>query len=244
MRQRERITASLLPLVPRPSLIPFSSSPWLKGAPRADLLPHLRLPDIGCASYIIGGDGECVVVDPRWDAVAQYVGLARRAGLEITAIVETHTHADHVSGATRLAERTGAPILIHRNAEARYSHRDLDDGDEIEAGPYRLQVLYTPGHSFDSVSLLVRDTTGDEPARLLTGDTLFVGDVGRPTCTRRPVARPSWPASCTTRSTSGCWRSTTPSRSTPATWPGRSAASASSRSRRRRSAASAAPTHR
>jgi len=141
---------------------------------------QLRLPDIGCASYIIGGDGECVVVDPRWDAVAQYVGLARRAGLEITAIVETHTHADHVSGATRLAERTGAPILIHRNAEARYSHRDLDDGDEIEAGPYRLQVLYTPGHSFDSVSLLVRDTTGEEPARLLTGDTLFVGDVGRP----------------------------------------------------------------
>ncbi|HMM40990.1 MAG TPA: MBL fold metallo-hydrolase [Thermomicrobiales bacterium] len=141
---------------------------------------QLRLPDIGCASYIIGGDGECVVVDPRWDAVAQYVGLARRAELEITAIVETHTHADHVSGATRLADRTGATILIHRNAEARYPHQDLDDGDEITAGPYRLQVLYTPGHSFDSISLLVRDTTGVEPARLLTGDTLFVGDVGRP----------------------------------------------------------------
>lgn len=141
---------------------------------------QLRLPDIGCASYIIGGDGACVVVDPRWDAVAQYIGLARREGLAITDIVETHTHADHVSGATRLAARTGATIHIHANAEAAYPHHDLADGDELAAGAARLKVLHTPGHSADSISLLVTDAAGREPARLLTGDTLFVGDVGRP----------------------------------------------------------------
>lgn len=141
---------------------------------------QLRLPDIGCASYIIGGDGECVVVDPRWDAVSQYIGLARREGLEITRIIDTHTHADHVSGATRLAGRTGATIMIHHNAEAAYPHEDLDDGDELTIGPYLIRVLHTPGHSADSISLLVKDTTGESPAALLTGDTLFVGDVGRP----------------------------------------------------------------
>ena len=66
---------------------------------------QFRLPDIGCASYIVGGDGVCAVIDPRWDAVPQYVGLARQQGLQITHIIETHTHADHVSGATRLAAR-------------------------------------------------------------------------------------------------------------------------------------------
>lgn len=141
---------------------------------------QLRLPDIGCASYIVGGDGVCAVVDPRWDAVSQYLGLARREGLRITQVIETHTHADHVSGATRLAERTGATVCIHRNATASYPHQDLDDGDELALGPARIRVLYTPGHSLDSISLLVHDADGAAPPRLLTGDTLFVGDVGRP----------------------------------------------------------------
>jgi glyoxylase-like metal-dependent hydrolase (beta-lactamase superfamily II)/rhodanese-related sulfurtransferase len=141
---------------------------------------QLRLPDIGCASYIVGGNGVCAVIDPRWDVVGQYIGLARREGLTITHIIETHTHADHVSGATRLAARTGARIYIHRAAAVKYEHTDLDDADELSVGPYRLKVLHTPGHSLDSISLLVRDDVGQEPARLLTGDTLFVGDVGRP----------------------------------------------------------------
>jgi glyoxylase-like metal-dependent hydrolase (beta-lactamase superfamily II)/rhodanese-related sulfurtransferase len=141
---------------------------------------QLRLPDIGCASYIVGGDGACAVVDPRWDVVSQYLGLARREGLQITHIIETHTHADHVSGATRLAERTGAAIYIHAAATVSYPHHDLDDGDVLEVGPARIGVLHTPGHSLDSVSLLVRDARGEDPPRLLTGDTLFVGDVGRP----------------------------------------------------------------
>jgi hydroxyacylglutathione hydrolase len=141
---------------------------------------QLRLSDIGCASYIVGGDGVCAVIDPRWDVVPQYTGLAGRQGLRITHIFETHTHADHVSGASRLAERTGATVYIHRQAQTDYPHQDVDDGDEIAVGPARIQVMHTPGHSMDSISLLVRDAAGTEPPRLLSGDTLFVGEVGRP----------------------------------------------------------------
>ncbi|GAC1680430.1 MAG: MBL fold metallo-hydrolase [Ktedonobacteraceae bacterium] len=142
---------------------------------------QLRLPDIGCASYIIGSEGECVVIDPRWDAVPQYIGLARQQELRITHILETHTHADHVSGATRLAARTGATILIHRSAQISYTHCDIDDGEEILIGKTRLVVLHTPGHSLDSVSILVQDTSDPTAIpRLLSGDTLFVGEVGRP----------------------------------------------------------------
>lgn len=141
---------------------------------------QLRMADIGCASYIVGGEGMCAVIDPRWDVVPQYIGLAQKQGLEITHILETHTHADHVSGATRLAARTGATILIHRQALVAYPHRDVDDHEEMVIGPARLLVLHTPGHSLDSISVLVRDTQGNETPRLLSGDTLFVGEVGRP----------------------------------------------------------------
>ena len=141
---------------------------------------QLRLPDIGCASYIVGGDGVCAVIDPRWDVVPQYIGLAGRQGLKITHIIETHTHADHVSGASRMAERTGARVLIHRQAQTSYPHDDVDDGDEIAVGPARIMVMHTPGHSMDSISLLVRDAEGNDPPRLLSGDTIFVGEVGRP----------------------------------------------------------------
>lgn len=141
---------------------------------------QLRLPDIGCASYIVGGDGVCAVIDPRWDVVPQYIGLAGRQGLKVTHIIETHTHADHVSGATRLAERTGALVFIHREAQTTYPHQDVDDGDEIAVGPARIVIMHTPGHSLDSISLLVRDAEGNDPPRLLSGDTIFVGEVGRP----------------------------------------------------------------
>lgn len=141
---------------------------------------QLRLPDIGCASYIVGDAGVCAVVDPRWDAVPQYVGLARQQGLQITHSIETHTHADHVSGATRLAARTGAAILMHHAAQVAYPHRDIDDGEEITLGSVCILVLYTPGHSLDSISLLVRNADGTGTPRLLSGDTLFVGEVGRP----------------------------------------------------------------
>ena len=139
---------------------------------------QLRLPDLGCASYIVGDGAVCAVVDPRWDAVTQYIGLARQHGLSVTHVIETHTHADHVSGATRLAARTGATIYTHRAALVTYSHQTLEDGDELTVGGVHLAVLYTPGHSMDSVSLLIH--ADGEPDRLLSGDTLFVGDVGRP----------------------------------------------------------------
>jgi len=141
---------------------------------------QLRLPDMGCASYIVGDEGVCAVVDPRWDAVAQYAGLARQNDLRITHIIETHTHADHVSGASRLAARSGTTVYIHRNAATTYPHQDLDDGDVITLGRVRMTVMHTPGHSMDSISLLVHDDTSDAPDRLLSGDTLFVGEVGRP----------------------------------------------------------------
>ena len=142
---------------------------------------QLRLPDIGCASYIVGSEGVCAVIDPRWDAVPQYIGLARQQELRITHIIETHTHADHVSGATRLAARTGATVLIHRAAQISYPHQDVEDGEEILVGTVRLVVLHTPGHSLDSISLLVQDMSeATSLPRLLSGDTLFVGEVGRP----------------------------------------------------------------
>lgn len=149
---------------------------------------QLRLPDLGCASYIVGSDGECAVVDPRWDAIAQYSGLARQQGLRIAYVIETHTHADHVSGASRLAARTGATICVHRAAQFEQPHRDLDDGDELTVGSVRTSVLHTPGHSADSICLLIHENevSGDQTTeravagRLLSGDTLFVGDVGRP----------------------------------------------------------------
>ena len=141
---------------------------------------QLRLPDMGCASYMIGSEGTCAVIDPRWDAVSQYIGLARQQNLRISSILETHTHADHVSGATRLAARTGATILLHRAAQVSYVHQAVDEGDEVSIGTVRLKILYTPGHSRDSISVVVHDVTEQEPLRLLSGDTLFVQEVGRP----------------------------------------------------------------
>ena len=137
----------------------------------------------GCLSYLIGcGDaGEAVVVDPGRDRVSEYVRLARKKGLRITRIVETHTHADHISGNRDLAALTRAPIMVHHAAGVAFEHLALRDGDDIEIGKVRLKVLHTPGHTPDSICLLVTDgARGHEPWFVLTGDTLFVGAVGRP----------------------------------------------------------------
>jgi len=137
----------------------------------------------GCLSYLIGCGqaGEAVVVDPGRDRVDDYVRLARRKGLRITRIVETHTHADHISGNRDLAALTRAAIHVHADAGAVFEHEAVQDGDEIAVGSVRLTVLHTPGHTPDSLCLLVTDTArGGEPWFVLTGDTLFIGDVGRP----------------------------------------------------------------
>jgi glyoxylase-like metal-dependent hydrolase (beta-lactamase superfamily II)/rhodanese-related sulfurtransferase len=138
---------------------------------------------LGClaqASYMIGSDGEAAVVDPRRD-VDEYIGEAKAQGLAIKFVVETHLHADFVSGHRELAERTGATIVIGARAGAAFPHRGVRDGDEIRVGKVALRFLETPGHTPESVSVLVVDgEAGSEPKLVLTGDTLFIGDVGRP----------------------------------------------------------------
>jgi hydroxyacylglutathione hydrolase len=137
----------------------------------------------GCLSYLVGCGqaGEAVVVDPGRDRVDDYLRFARKKGLRITRIVETHTHADHISGNRDLAALVKAPILLHQSAKAAFEHSDLTDGEELRIGSVGLKVLHTPGHTPDSLCLLVTDRSrGDEPWFVLTGDTLFIGDVGRP----------------------------------------------------------------
>jgi glyoxylase-like metal-dependent hydrolase (beta-lactamase superfamily II)/rhodanese-related sulfurtransferase len=138
---------------------------------------------LGClahASYLIGSEGEAAIIDPQRD-VAQYVEDAAAHGLKIKYVVETHLHADFVSGHCELAAQTGAQIVISRRAEATYDHRAVADGDEIAVGNVTLRFVETPGHTPESVSVVVIDhETSDEPQKVLTGDTLFIGDVGRP----------------------------------------------------------------
>lgn len=137
----------------------------------------------GCLSYLIGCSqaGQAAIVDPARDRVNDYVAMARRKGLTVTSILETHVHADHVSGNQALAAKTGARIHIHAAANAAFAHDPVEHGREIRIGNVALQVLHVPGHTPDSIALLVTDLTrGTEPWFVLTGDTLFVGDVGRP----------------------------------------------------------------
>ena len=137
---------------------------------------------VGClahASYMIGDGGEAVVVDPSRD-IEMYLEEAKREGLTIKWVLETHLHADFVSGHRDLAQQTGATIAIGELAEAKYEHRALKDGDEITIGSIVIRAMHTPGHTPESMSYLVFENAGDDkPAAVLTGDTLFVGDVGR-----------------------------------------------------------------
>ena len=162
---------------------------------------------LGClahASYLIGSDGEAVVVDPQRD-VDQYIAEAEAQGLRIKYVIETHLHADFVSGHRELASRTGAEIVFGKEAGATFPHRAVRDGDEIRIGKIALRIMETPGHTPESISVVVTDTGRGEkgkvedelrhdldnstpgrtvaqmhPQKILTGDTLFVGDVGRP----------------------------------------------------------------
>jgi hydroxyacylglutathione hydrolase len=137
---------------------------------------------LGCASYIVGceAEGVAAVVDPDRN-VQKYLDAAAARGLKITHIIETHLHADHVSGNTDLASRTGADIYLHEASGAEFGHKPLRDGEIIVLGNIRLKVMHTPGHTPESITLLISDTTrADEPWLALTGDTLFVGDIGRP----------------------------------------------------------------
>jgi hydroxyacylglutathione hydrolase len=138
--------------------------------------------DLGCASYLVGDEeaGVAAVVDPPY-AIEPVLEAAARRGVHLVRTVETHTHADHLSGHGRLALEHGVPVSIHPAAEAQYPSDVLDDGSEIELGSVILRAMHTPGHRPEHTCLAVVDRSrADEPWLVLTGDSLFVGDAARP----------------------------------------------------------------
>jgi glyoxylase-like metal-dependent hydrolase (beta-lactamase superfamily II) len=139
--------------------------------------------DLGCAAYLFGCGtlGRCAVVDARVDDVEAYGAFAASKRMRITHVIDTHVHADHRSGGPELARQTGAKYCLQQSADVAFPFTPLNDGDEIELGNTRVKVLHTPGHSPESICLLVTDLKrASAPWFVLTGDTLFVGAVGRP----------------------------------------------------------------
>jgi len=138
---------------------------------------------LGClahASYMAGSQGVAAVIDPQRD-VEVYLEAARHNGLRIEHVIETHLHADFVSGHRELAARTGARIYVGAQAGAQFPHVAVSQGDEIRFGQCRLRFLETPGHTLESICIVLTDLERSaEPFAVLTGDTLFIGDVGRP----------------------------------------------------------------
>ncbi|HEY2182863.1 MAG TPA: rhodanese-like domain-containing protein [Gaiellaceae bacterium] len=138
--------------------------------------------DLGCACYLVGDEheGVAVVVDPPYH-VEPVLAEAERREVRLVGVLETHTHADHVSGHGRLALEHGLPIRVHREAGATFPHEPLDDRTEVEVGEVVLQTIHTPGHRPEHCCFAVIDRSrSDEPWLVLTGDSLFVGDAGRP----------------------------------------------------------------
>jgi glyoxylase-like metal-dependent hydrolase (beta-lactamase superfamily II)/rhodanese-related sulfurtransferase len=138
--------------------------------------------DLGCASYLVADreSGVAVVVDPQWD-VEPYRRLARLHGVRIGHVLETHNHADHVSGHGQLTRTTGASVHIHELAEAEYPHEPFGDGWVLELGDLRIEAIHTPGHRPEHTCFLLSDAgRGGDPWALLSGDSLFIGDVARP----------------------------------------------------------------
>ena len=113
-----------------------------------------------------------MVIDPEASQIDRYLGLAARDGLRIRYLIDTHTHADHFSGTRQLARQLGVPVVMHRESPAPFVDMRLDDGDMIHVGHLRLKVIHTPGHTRDSMCLMVED-------RVFTGDTLLIGATGR-----------------------------------------------------------------
>src|ERR1035438_1241284 len=152
---------------------------------------------LGClahASYLLASEGEAVVVDPQRD-VELYLTAAAQHGFTIRHIVESHLHADFVSGHKELAARTGAKIYIGAQANAGFPHVPLTDGFEVKMGAVLIRGLETPGHTPESVCLVITDESqsaagrAGQPCAVLTGDTLFIGDVGRPDLSRTHTPR-------------------------------------------------------
>ena len=138
---------------------------------------HFYLPCLAHASYLIADGGDAAVVDPQRD-VDQYLEAAQHLGVTIKYVIETHLHADFVSGHRELAARSGAEIVFGARANAAFPHRAVHDGDVLRLGGIELRAIETPGHTPESISWLLIENA--RPSKLLTGDTLFIGDVGRP----------------------------------------------------------------
>jgi len=144
---------------------------------------QLLYDETACASYLLGckTHGQLAVVDPHVDLVDDYIGLAAEQGARITAVLDTHVQADHVSGVPLLARRTGATAYLPVGADVDFVHSPLADGELIKLGNTEMQAIATPGHALAHHAYLVTDRTrGDEPWFVLTGDALLVGDAGRP----------------------------------------------------------------
>jgi hydroxyacylglutathione hydrolase len=163
------------------------SGTWLRASARgvsltAMLFTQFVDEDLGCASYLVGDEdaGVSAVIDPAY-AIEPYLEEAKRRKLEITRVMETHTHADHVSGHGRLALEHGLPVAIHPAAGPEYEFEPLEDGAEIELGEVAIRIMHTPGHRPEHCAFAVIDRSrADEPWLTLTGDSLFVGDAARP----------------------------------------------------------------
>ncbi len=138
---------------------------------------------LGClshASYYIGSDAEAVIIDPQRD-VQQYLDEAEANNQKIKYIIETHSHADFVSGHIELAEKSGAEIVYGAKAKTEFPTHKVKDGDELTVGKIKLKFLETPGHTPEGITILAEDTKDtSEPVKMFTGDTMFIGDVGRP----------------------------------------------------------------
>jgi hydroxyacylglutathione hydrolase len=139
--------------------------------------------ETGCAAYLFGCGslGKCAVVDAHEEDIDTYLGFAASKGMRITHVLDTHVHADHRSGGAALAQQAGATYYLHGSADVSVPFEPMRDGQELELGNTRVRVLHTPGHTPESVCLVVTDLRrGTDPWFVLTGDTLFVGAVGRP----------------------------------------------------------------
>src|SRR5688572_19748259 len=138
---------------------------------------------LGClahASYYIGSDGEAAVIDPQRD-IQQYLDEAQANNQKIKYIIETHSHADFVSGHLELAKKTGAQIIYGERANTEFPTLKVKDGDKLEVGAIELTFMETPGHTPEGITILAKNTeAADDPIKMFTGDTLFIGDVGRP----------------------------------------------------------------
>lgn len=144
------------------------------------IIKHYYIEKIAHSSYILAGRKSCAVIDPSRD-VDIYIKEAGKLGVEITHILQTHLHADFISGHMDLAHITGARIFVPAQGRSSFDHRALREGDFIELEDIKISVMETPGHTPEHISYIVRDLgRGDDPVAVFVGDTIFVGDVGRP----------------------------------------------------------------